>query len=189
MSVIFYHRVKIRKRHILVSAFMPYLFILFLSVGLLVVTVISGMLQVVRTGSITILGQQRSLDQVSVFLLYPVGLTGEMLLLTAIYLIMPVGGLSLCHAFIGGATATLLWEGTRHILIWYYATMSQIQVVYGSLTTAVGVLVAWHLGVRLRDFSRRCAFWLETEAGSSLRLAVNVRLDLRIPFRARPRFR
>ena len=50
-------------------------------------------------------------------------------------------------------------------------------------------VVAWHLGVRLRDCSRRWAFWLETEAGPSLKLAVNVRLDLRIPFRARPRFR
>src|ERR1700710_3119507 len=35
MSVIFYHRVKIKRRHFLVSAVMPYLFILFLGVGLL----------------------------------------------------------------------------------------------------------------------------------------------------------
>jgi hypothetical protein len=49
--------------------------------------------------------------------------------------------------------------------------------------------VAWHLGVRLRDFSRRWAFWLETEAALSLKLAVNLRLELRIQFRARPRFR
>ena len=55
--------------------------------------------------------------------------------------------------------------------------------------TIAGLGVAWHLGVRLRDFSRRWAFWLETEAGPSLKLAVNVRLDLRIPIRARPRFR
>jgi membrane protein len=33
MSVIFYHRVKIKRRHFLVSAVMPYLFILFLGVG------------------------------------------------------------------------------------------------------------------------------------------------------------
>jgi hypothetical protein len=51
------------------------------------------------------------------------------------------------------------------------------------------MIVAWHLGVRLRDFSRRWAFWFETEARPSLKLTVNVRLDLRIPFRARPRFR
>src|SRR6202163_2850513 len=90
MSVIFFHRVKIKRRHFLVSAVMPYLFILFLGVGLLIVTALSGVLQFVGTRSITILGQPRSLDQISVFLLYLVGVTGEMLLLTAIYFVMPV---------------------------------------------------------------------------------------------------
>jgi hypothetical protein len=42
---------------------------------------------------------------------------------------MPVGRLSFRHALIGGATATLLWEMMRHILAWYYTTMSQIQLV------------------------------------------------------------
>jgi membrane protein len=62
MSVIFYHRVKIKRRHFLVSAMMPYLFILFLGVGLLIVTVLSGVLEFVGTRSITIWGQPRSLD-------------------------------------------------------------------------------------------------------------------------------
>ena len=39
MSVIFFHRVRIQRRHFLVSAVLPYLFILFLTVGLVVVTV------------------------------------------------------------------------------------------------------------------------------------------------------
>ncbi len=142
MSVIFYHRVKIKRRHFLVSAVMPYLFILSLGVGLLIVTVLSGVLQFVGTRSITILGQPRSLDQVSIFLLYIVGVSGEMLLLTAIYFVMPVGRLSLRHALIGGATATVLWEVMRHILAWYYTTMSQIQLVYGSLTTSIAVLLS-----------------------------------------------
>jgi hypothetical protein len=63
---------------------MPYLFILFLRVGLLIVTVLSGVLQFVGARSITILGQPRSLEEISIFLLYVVGVTGEMLLLTAI---------------------------------------------------------------------------------------------------------
>ena len=75
MSVIFFHRVKIKRRHFLVSAVMPYLFILFLGVGLLIVTVLSGVLQFVGTRSIVILGQPRSLDQFSIFLLYIVGVT------------------------------------------------------------------------------------------------------------------
>jgi membrane protein len=146
MSVIFYHRVKIKRRHFLVSAVMPYLFILFLGVGLLIVTVLSGVLQFVGTRSLMILGHPLSLDQVSIFLLYIVGVTGEMLLLTAIYFVMPVGRLSFRHALIGGATATVLWEMMRHILAWYYTTMSQIQLVYGSLTTAIAVLLSVEIG-------------------------------------------
>ena len=146
MSVIFHHRVKVKRRHFLMSAIMPYLFILFLGVGLLIVTVLSGVLQSVGTKSVMILGQSRSLDQISVFLLYILGVAGEMLLLTAIYFIMPVGRLSFRHALIGGATATVLWEMTRHILVWYYTTMSQIQLVYGSLTTAIAVLLSVEIG-------------------------------------------
>ena len=146
MSVIFYHRVKIKRRHFLISAVMPYLFILLLGVGLLIVTVLAGMLEFVGTRSITILGQARSLDQLSIFLLYLVGVTGEILLLSAIYFVMPVGRPSLRHALIGGVTATLLWEVMRHLLVWYYTTMSQIQVVYGSLTTAIAVLLSVEIG-------------------------------------------
>jgi YihY family inner membrane protein len=146
MSVIFFHRVAIRRRHFLVSAIMPYLFILFLGFGLLVVTFVSSVLQFIGTRSITILGQAHSLGNLSAALLYVVGVTGEALLLSAIYLVMPVGRLSLRHALIGGATATLLWEITRHILAWYYTTMSQIQVVYGSLTTSVAMLLSVEIG-------------------------------------------
>lgn len=146
MSVIFYHRVKIQRRHFLVSAVMPYIFIVFLGVGLLIVTVLSGVLQFIGTKSVFILGQPRSLDQISIFLLYLLGVTGEMLLLTAIYFVMPVGRLSLRHALIGGATATVLWEMMRHLLAWYYTTMSQIQLVYGTLTTSVAVLLSVELG-------------------------------------------
>jgi membrane protein len=146
MSVIFYHRVKIKRRHFMVSAAMPYLFMLFLGAGLLIVTVLSGVLQSIGTRSVTIFGQPHSLDQLSIFLLYILGVTGEMLLLTAIYFVMPVGRLSFRHALIGGATATVLWEMTRHMLAWYYTTMSQIQVVYGSLTTSIVVLLSVEIG-------------------------------------------
>lgn len=146
MSVIFFHRVSIRRRHFLVSAVMPYLFILFLTTGLIVVTVVSGVLQAVGGGNITLLGQAHSLDPVATALLYGVGVVGEALLLSAIYLVMPVGQLSVRHALLGGVAATVLWEVTRHALGWYYATVSQIQVVYGTLATSVGVLLSAEFG-------------------------------------------
>jgi YihY family inner membrane protein len=141
MSVIFFHRVKIRRRHFLISAVIPYLFILFLGVGFLVVTVVSGALQSLGTRSVEVFGELHSLGGLSAALLYLIGVAGEILMLTAIYLVMPVGRLSLRRALIGGVAAGVLWELTRHALVWYYSRMSQIQIVYGSLTTAIVVLL------------------------------------------------
>ena len=63
-------------------------------------------------------------------------------MLTSIYMVMPVGRPSWRHALIGGVTAGLLWELTRHVLVWYFFTLSQVKVVYGSLTTAIVVLLS-----------------------------------------------
>jgi YihY family inner membrane protein len=146
MSVIFFHRVPTRRRHYLISAVIPYLFMLSLAVGLLIVTIISGAIAQLGTRSVVLLGQPLLLDLFSSRLLYLLGVAGEVFLLTAIYLVMPVGRLSLRHALIGGIAATLLWEITRHVLVWYYSTISQIQLVYGSLTTSIAVLLSVEIG-------------------------------------------
>ena len=142
MSVIFIHRVAIRRRHFLVSALLPYCYILFLGLGLLLVTLVSGSLQAMGRESVNFLGRNWSLGGVSGVLLYLLGLGGEIFVLTSVYLVMPVGRLSLRHALIGGLTAALLWELTRHVLVWYFATLSQVGIVYGSLTTAIAVLLS-----------------------------------------------
>ncbi len=146
MSVIFFHRVTVRRRHFLMSAVMPYLFILALTIGLLIITVVSGALSRLGTHAVVILGESRPLELFSARLLYVGGVVGEIFLLTAIYLVMPVGRLRLRHALIGGTAAALLWEITRHLLAWYYSTISQIQVVYGSLTTSIAVLISVEIG-------------------------------------------
>jgi YihY family inner membrane protein len=145
MAVIFHHRVSIRRRHFLISALIPYGFVLFLGVGLLVVTVVAGMLQAIGAESITFLGRTWPLGGVSGLLLYLLGLGGEILVLTAVYMVMPVGRLALRHALLGGVTAALLWELTRHALVWYFATLSQVKVVYGSLATAIVALLSFEL--------------------------------------------
>jgi uncharacterized BrkB/YihY/UPF0761 family membrane protein len=45
-------------------------------------------------------------------------------------------------ALIGGVTAGLLWEITRHVLVWFFATLSEVNVVYGSLATAIVILLS-----------------------------------------------
>jgi membrane protein len=149
MSVIFIHRVAIRRRHFLVSALLPYCYILFLGLGLLLMTLVAGSLQAIGQESIFFLGRDWSLHGVSGALLYLLGLGGEIFVLTSVYLVMPVGRLRISHALIGGVTAALLWEITRHVLVWYFATLSQVSVVYGSLTTAIVVLLSLEIAATL----------------------------------------
>ena len=82
-------------------------------------------------------------------LLYLLGLAGEIFVLTSVYLVMPVGRLAWRHALIGGIAAALLWEITRHVLVWYFTTLSQVTVVYGSLTTAIVVLLSLEIAATL----------------------------------------
>lgn len=152
MSVIFFHRVAIRRRHFLVSALLPYCYILFLGLGLLLVTLVSGSLQAMGQESVYFLGWEWSLRGISGVLLYLLGLAGEILVLTSVYLVMPVGRLSIRHALLGGVTAALLWEITRHVLVWYFATLSQVNIVYGSLTTAIVVMLSLEIAATLLLF-------------------------------------
>ncbi len=73
-------------------------------------------------------------------------------MLSSIYLVMPVGRLSWPHALIGGVTAALLWEAARHLLVWYFSTLSQVNLVYGSMTTAIVVMFSLEIGATLLLF-------------------------------------
>lgn len=142
MSVIFFHRVAIKRRRFLVSAIIPYGYILLLAAGILLVSMVSGRLTALGDRSVTIFGHFWSLDSTSTLLIYLLGVLGEVALLTSLYLVMPVGRLALRHALIGGITAALLWEITRHILVWYFSTLSLVNLVYGSFGAAIVILLS-----------------------------------------------
>jgi YihY family inner membrane protein len=149
MSVIFMHRVAVRKRRFLVSTLIPFGYIFFLGLALLVGTLVQVGLDSVGKESIVMLGHSWSLGGVSGFLLYIVGVVLEILLIASVYLVMPFGRLSLVHALIGGATAGILWEAIRHGLVWYFGTISQVGVVYGSFTSVIVVLLSFEIGATL----------------------------------------
>lgn len=142
MSVIFFHRVAIKRRHFLISAIIPFCYILFAAAGLLIVSAVSGSLHSLDTRSVLVMGQVWSLSSIEAILVYIFGIVGEVLLLTSLYLVMPVGHLALRHALIGGVTATVLWEITRHILVWYFSTLSLVNVVYGTFATVIIILLS-----------------------------------------------
>ena len=132
MSVIFFHRVAIKRRHFFVSAVIPYIYIFLLAIGLLLVSTISGYLHSLEWS-------QKGFGTTFIYLL---GVAGEVILLTSLYMVMPFGRLPLRHAVIGGMTAAVLWEITRHILVWYFSTLSLVNVIYGAFTATVVILVS-----------------------------------------------
>lgn len=142
MSVIFFHRVTIQRRKFLISAIIPYCYILSLAVGMLLVSFVSTSLHSLESGQIRLMGSQWSLSGAESIIIYTLGVAGEILLLTSTYLVMPVGRLSLRHALIGGITAALLWELTRHFLLWYFSTLSLVNIVYGAFASVIVILLS-----------------------------------------------
>lgn len=152
MTVIFAHRRLIYRRHAAVTAVLPYVFMFALAVAFLVVTVVTVAAQFVARESIHLFGIDWSLAGVSGSLLYLLGVAVETAIFAAIYLVLPVGPTQRSHAFVGAIAAALLWEATRHLLVWYLSHLSKASVVYGSLTTAVLALFSMEIGAALLLF-------------------------------------
>jgi len=152
MSVIFFHRVNIHRRHYLVSALIPFIFIALLGLGVVVVTLVSGALQGLDSEYVTLFGYTWVLDGASGLVLYLLGVSGLILLMTSLYFVMPVGKIAFHHALIGGLTATLLWEIVRHILVWYFTSLSLVNLVYGSLATSIVVLLSFEFAALILLF-------------------------------------
>jgi len=142
MSVIFFHRVKIQRRHFLISAIIPYVYIFLISLGILLVSFIAGALETLENRQLVIFGWSLSLEGSPGIALYILGMIGEVLMLTSLYLVMPVGRITFRHALIGGIAATILWEITRRVLVWYYSVLSLVNLIYGSFATAVVALLS-----------------------------------------------
>lgn len=141
ISVIFYHRIKIQRRHFLISAIIPYVYIFLIALGVLVVSFITGAIETLENRHLMFLGWNVSFESASRIAFYSVGLIGEILMFTSLYLVMPVGRITFHHALVGGLAATTLWEITRRLVVWYYTSVSFVNIIYGSLTSAVVFLL------------------------------------------------
>lgn len=142
MSVIFFQRVRIQRRKFIISAIIPFVYIFVMGLGIVLVSFIVGAIETLETRQLTILGWSLDLGGATGVALYILGIVGEVLMLTSIYLVMPVVRVRFRYALIGGITAAVLWEITRRVLIWYYAAISMVNVIYGSIAITVVALLS-----------------------------------------------
>ncbi len=142
MSVIFHQQDRIIRRRFFISAIIPYVYIFVMGLGIVLVSFIVGAIATLESRHLTILGWSLNLGGATGVALSFLGIVGEVLVLTSIYLVMPVVQVRFRHALIGGLIATVLWEITRRVLIWYYATVSMVNVIYGSIAITVVALIS-----------------------------------------------
>ncbi len=142
MSVIFFQRDRTHGRYFLISAIIPYVYIVVMGLCIGLVSFIVGAIETLENRHLSILGWNLNLGGTTGAALYILGIVGEVLMFSSIYLVMPVARVRVRYALIGGITAALLWEITRRVLIWYYAVISIVNVIYGSIATTVVALLS-----------------------------------------------
>jgi YihY family inner membrane protein len=169
MSVIFFQRVRIQHRTFLVSAIIPYVYIFLIGLGIVLVSFIVGAIETLESRHLTFLGWSLNLGGATGVTLYILGIVGEVLMLTSIYLVMPVVRVRFRYALIGGITAAVLWEITRRVLIWYYATVSMVNVIYGSIAITVVALLSIEVVVVIMLLGAQVIAELERKPDESAR--------------------
>jgi YihY family inner membrane protein len=180
MSVIFSHRVRTQRRHFLLSAVIPYVYILLIGLGILLVSFIAGALETHNGRQLVIFGWDLSLEGTYFVALYVIGILGEVFLLTSFYLVMPMVRITFRHALMGGMIATVLWEITRRVLVWYYAVLSSVNLIYGSFAASVVALLSIEAIAIIILLGAQVIAELERKNPSGRHLKGVIRKDVRV---------
>jgi membrane protein len=141
MAVIFAHRKEVHRRRFLTSVLIPYLYMGAIGVGLLLVALMMGFFQTLEKRELILYDTVVSLDGTSSLALQAVLIASEVVMFSSLYIVLPVGLGAWKHAFLGGAFATILWEATRRLMVWYFSTLSMVTTLYGSLSTTILALL------------------------------------------------
>lgn len=168
IALIFHKSDEVNKRRFWVSALLPYAFMVVLGAGLLALTVLVAMGSAFNQLVIVLFDiklPSASVAVVSLNLLSFVGMCG---LFSAIYKIMPVVRIAPHRALIGGFVAALLWEIVRLILGYYFANISYVNAVYGSLATLIVVLLSLEIGAVILLLGAQVIAELERSARAGL---------------------
>ena len=144
MAVIF-HRVH-ERRGFWTSALLPFLFIVLLAVGLLIITGVSIWLDTLANRGFHMLGRQWSIPDDRSGVIYSGGIVTMVMLFSALYWILPTARVRFHRALVGGVTAAVLWEITRRWLVWYFSHLSMVNIIYGSAGTIIIILLSMEAG-------------------------------------------
>jgi len=155
-------------RHFLVSVLIPYGFIALIGLSLVALAVVGFILEMLAGRTLHLLHFSYTVPEISGTVVYLASFAGLFSLFTALYKIIPASRIGTGRAMIGALFAAVLWETVRHIINWYFANISVINVVYGSLTTVVIALLTMEIAAVIVLFGAQVIAELEHNAECGL---------------------
>ncbi|RJO66048.1 MAG: YihY/virulence factor BrkB family protein [Myxococcales bacterium] len=151
-----------------ISALLPFALMLLLMVALLSLTLLTSILDALGDSSVKIFGGEISLAPGIKLLLRLAGFLGLVLLFAGIYRVLPVVKISLRRAFIGGLCATILWRLVGIVMVYYFTTISTVNLIYGSLATVIVLLLFLEIGFIILLFGAQVIAELEASSAAGL---------------------
>lgn len=156
-------------RRFWVSALLPYLFMLLLMVALLLVTLLTMSVDALDEHPLGVFVLERPLTFGIKALLRLSGFLGLVLLFTGIYRVLPVIRISVRRAFVGGLAAAALWRLTAKFMVYFFANLSMVNVLYGSLASIIVVLLSLEIVFVILLLGAQVIAELEASSAAGLR--------------------
>jgi YihY family inner membrane protein len=141
VATIFHASGRTERRHPWLSALLPFVIMLVLMVSALGLTLLSSVAGGPGSSAAKVFGLALPTGASIRVLLRLVGFAGLVVLFAGTFLVLPVGRISRRLAIVGGVCAATLWRGVGALLSYYFAGISMVNVLYGSLATVVVLLL------------------------------------------------
>ena len=119
-----------KKRAFWVSALIPYVYVFFFGIILLLMVGLSVVLQMADVPGI------------SGLILYLFTFAIQVFFFASLYYYMPVAVVPYKRSLAGGLVVAFLWELVRTVLAWYFLKVSLVNSIYGSLATVVVAILS-----------------------------------------------
>ncbi len=136
---------KIKAHHPIFSLALPLMIMGGVVVALVALSLLVTVVDMMPHGSVQLMGLELSLAVAYRQIIRFFGFLLLVALLAAFYRVMPEANVRTSQAAVGGLVAAVLWEGMRRTLSWYFANVSLVGVIYGSLTTVIVLLLTFEV--------------------------------------------
>ena len=140
LSTIFQSTRPHKRRHPVFALVLPLLFMGIVTLAMVVISLVVTAIETVPDQHFMLLGFDVSVVASAKQATSALSIVALVALFASFYRIMPEADVSMRSAIIGGAIAAALWELLRRLLAYYFANLSLVGVIYGSLTTVIVLL-------------------------------------------------